>query len=106
MNVIVKPCPANRGSACLPPPKRNAGPEGARIELVRASGRLLFIACCYTQEYCNRHAKDARGNWQFQIADLVLCLQWDTRDVAAWDRKEYCKALVFEYPIRYPAATD
>lgn len=30
--------------------------------------------------YCKRHAKGTLHDRRFQLAGLVLCLQWDTRD--------------------------
>jgi hypothetical protein len=59
-------------------------------------------ALCYTGEYCKRHAKDARADWRFQIADLALCLQQDASELAAGDGEEYVTTLVFGEPIRYP----
>jgi hypothetical protein len=40
----------------------------------------VFAAGCYTGNYCKRHAKDTLDDRRFQLAGLVLCLQWDTRD--------------------------
>src|ERR1700733_5800620 len=34
-------------------------------------------------EYCKRHAKDTLHDRRFQLAGLVLCLQWDTRNRAS-----------------------
>src|ERR1700726_1648136 len=43
-------------------------------------GSECFGAGCYTGNYCKRRAKDALHERRFQLAGLVLCLQWDTRD--------------------------
>src|SRR5580700_346868 len=53
------------------------------IEFVPALRRAFpFGAGGYAGGYCNRHAKDTVDDRRFQLAGLVLYLQWDTSDLA------------------------